>query len=886
MQIARRLIPILLLAALLFGCQGEELEDLNPPWTSGALQIEMCMPYIGQQNVSLAMRPVIIFDKPVDQSSLAGQISLARVDDGVETELPIELAVDGRSVWIDHEPGLEQLTDYVIHFGDRISGIDGRRFTGLNVSFSTEGHNPIAGRRPEVIALMPIVDNRVYEIATLWAAFSEPIQTATVVYGDTVRLTRDSDESLVPTTIWPGWTVMTIDPDEYLIVGESYTLTIGSGIEDLNGESLIEYVYGFTALFSGELVDLTVTHCPSANDPDTPCGNTEIDDLPTSKVTGRSSNTFYTISKLIGEGYVYHGGPLRSVMGGAETNPDITPVLLPRGQQVNVSALGVSLGGELSTGVTSGPMTLTLLSDVYGFQLGAEYLYGSPGGKPGMYMILDTALVAQTPLVNAMFSQNILGTQLVGTSEVNPQTGDLFMDLGSYITLDLLGERATTVVSLSYQPPKDPYDFEPDTTPPSVVSVGPVPDSDNAPLTEPVTVTFDDVVLPASLEGKIRLRGGTHEGLWKFRGTTAVFHPSQPLEPLTQYTLMVDAGIEDMLGNAMEQGYSSTFTTRASEASAEAPTLGTTSPSQGGTHAVDMPVDLFFGQAIDRDSVEPGVNVSMIDVSSGGAVDGSWLVGFHQVRFIPNEQFTPGSTYRLTIGDSITNVEGVRLDTEPNRLAGGPDIEIEFNAVESLGYIPLVLMIAPVADADDSGFLGIGEQPTPENSISMDIALIKESSYASGIMVAFARGLEDVGGRQVFGLDLGAGILMHVTSTSIELALEKGSKEEPGLLDMGRIIIASTDPGSADIYDLGDGGLGLDILMQTEFSVENELLNGFLVHELVLSLDAAMDFTADGRMATLISGQSTIIMDVPIIGRLEIPADVRMRAVTPQLERP
>lgn len=105
----------------------------------------------------------------------------------------------------------------------------------------------------------------------------------------------------------------------------------------------------------------------------------------------------------------------------------------------------------------------------------------------------------------------------------------------------------------------------PDTTAPSVVSIDPTGGTTRVPLTQIVSVTFDEAIDPATVTASsLTLEdegGSTVPGAVTTSGDAATFTPDAQLDSLVTYTLTLTTGIADASGNALAAPVTSTFTT-------------------------------------------------------------------------------------------------------------------------------------------------------------------------------------------------------------------------------------------------------------------------------------------------------------------------------------
>jgi DNA-binding beta-propeller fold protein YncE len=110
------------------------------------------------------------------------------------------------------------------------------------------------------------------------------------------------------------------------------------------------------------------------------------------------------------------------------------------------------------------------------------------------------------------------------------------------------------------------HDVNPDTSPPSVITVYPTNNAINQPLTTRIAVSLTDwpelaTVNPSSFI--VRPVGGEPvAGSWGCTYTVLTFAPDAPLEPRTDYEIILPAGgIRDLVGNPIAAQFESTFST-------------------------------------------------------------------------------------------------------------------------------------------------------------------------------------------------------------------------------------------------------------------------------------------------------------------------------------
>ncbi|NEV93434.1 DUF3494 domain-containing protein [Psychroflexus sp. YR1-1] len=98
---------------------------------------------------------------------------------------------------------------------------------------------------------------------------------------------------------------------------------------------------------------------------------------------------------------------------------------------------------------------------------------------------------------------------------------------------------------------------------PIVVSTIPVDEAVNVPLDQVISATFNEELNPETLTSATYSVSGASEltGTLSYSEMTAFFTPAENLLPFTIYTGTVTTGIEDPMGNALQENYVWSFTT-------------------------------------------------------------------------------------------------------------------------------------------------------------------------------------------------------------------------------------------------------------------------------------------------------------------------------------
>lgn len=164
-----------------------------------------------------------------------------------------------------------------------------------------------------------------------------------------------------------------------------------------------------------------------------------------------------------------------------------------------------------------------------------------------------------------------------------------------------------------------------------------------------IDIRFSEAVRTSTVEGRFRIQPYV-PGAFVWDGPTVIFTPSAKLPPDTEFTIRIEAGFEDLVGNAAEIGLEPwVFRT------VGPPVVIRAAPNDGATGVpVDGAVDLDFDRLMDTASVEASIRLDppvSLRLSWSGET----------VRLMFDSQLRFGTTYTLTIGVSAADTGGNRL---------------------------------------------------------------------------------------------------------------------------------------------------------------------------------------------------------------------------------
>ena len=902
--IAPGLIAAVLMVLIFSGCASEYDPNKTIEVPAQVFNVIYTYPIHSMREVPLTSSLIIHYSKTVDPRTQPTAASLKVVNpDQTLTSVPLSMEVAGQNLIIKPNLPLEPLRHYELTVSADVRGANGEAAQvpagGTFVAFDTGAERPLAGIAPYVTTVLPDPGtNSVFDFQTYRVYFSEPLDQRSVKYGETVGFINEDGE-LVQGNLFTSSSQIVFDPDGDLHPGD-YALTIKKEIQDAGGESMEQDAsYTFHVISSYPHADLLVENCPTTGKHSSCTPTASADLMPASPYTNQPSNSMLVNSFLLGSSKVFVSGQLQAEMGNAGKFSSDIPLVIRKGQKLHATAMNAKLGGAIPTGLNTGEITIQVLTDSVGFLSASEKTGPVKGAPAALSLTLDAAMTTSNEVTNAMMAQTILGAQLFGTAFV--ENGVMIMQIAGFAEIFVLGERMATEMSLEMHNAGAVLPVAQE-EPPMVMSVSPSPGSKNVRLGDPITVVFNKPVSRESAEENIILQsfeGNLVSTDLLINGPKVQLIPEGPLEPDTSFVVVVQAGMADTEGLPTSYDMEFHFLTGAAEYSNDPPVVGTTNPGSKLSPLMPghLPLEVFFDQIMDPDTIELGDTFIVMDASDGNRpVPGTLVKSWYRFTFYPNEPFISTHAYRVLLSGEITNFQGIRLDADRNHEPGGyqgiNDVEIVFSAMERNHWVPLVLGLDPLIDRDGSGYIdGTERKPDPDmNYFKINFPLIPQPSYASGYMVSYVRGLDyDQIGQPFMDISLIPGNFMFATSTQIDLSVILGllglesEKDLPNgfLAPMGRIYIDELD-GFAPTVEGPHDTAQMNISMLTYFSLDNAYINYSLVHQLALDATGDLSFTPDGKMAVDINGNATMTMNltIPIIDitiPLPLPVLVSMR---------
>ncbi len=192
---------------------------------------------------------------------------------------------------------------------------------------------------------------------------------------------------------------------------------------------------------------------------------------------------------------------------------------------------------------------------------------------------------------------------------------------------------------------------------PLVLSTDPVAGATNVALNKVITVTFNEIMNPATItQASFTITGATPVvGTITYSGNTATFTPSTPLTVNTTYTGRITTAVKDENGNALQTDYVWTFSTGATLA----PVVIATDPLNNATGVpLNKTITATFNMPMDMLTI----NGTTFTVRQGTtAVAGVVTYNGTTAYFTPALPLTLNTVYTATITTGAKNTAGTPL---------------------------------------------------------------------------------------------------------------------------------------------------------------------------------------------------------------------------------
>jgi hypothetical protein len=458
----------------------------------------------------------------------------------------------------------------------------------------------------------------------------------------------------------------TFTPSAPLASFTTYTARISTGAQDLAGNALAaDYIWSFTTGIVPDSVPPTVTATsPASNAVLVPFNS----DISATFSEAMLSGTITSVSFTLRDGVIPVAGAVTYSGVTATFRPNV-PLTANNTYDATVSAtvtdlagnpLGVDYEWTFQTGATPDVavprVSFTVpADDATGVPLNriVSVVFSEPMDPATMTVANVTVQQLDTPVPGTVSYAGVTVT-FQPDSPLEPLT--TYSATVTAAASDLAGNSLIENYVWNFQTGAGP-----DLTRPFVLTT--IPDDGDlaVSLDTAVTVTFNEAMAPLSINDiSFTLEDGLVpvDGNVTLVGASAVFVPTLPLDPLTEYTGTVTTAATDLAGNALAVEYAWTFTTGLA-LDEEAPTVVLTTPADEAINVpLDASVNATFSEAMNPLSVD---NVSFEVVGPdllplNGTVNYDVLTRI--ATFTPTVDLESGNTYTATITTEVTDLAG------------------------------------------------------------------------------------------------------------------------------------------------------------------------------------------------------------------------------------
>mgnify|MGYP005749826947 CR=1 FL=1 len=771
LTLRHHLLGVLLACLGLAGCGDEQ----SVTFPGRGAELFYSYPNVGQDGVSTRAPVVLRLSHPLaDPLSLdTSMVNLVRDSDDAPVATDVRVA-DGsadRSIVLQPQQALAPGETYRVNVValETTEGPVAIPATPMTFTTALASKGPrsvqVSDAALTLVEMFPDNDALpILDFSSLRFRFSQPLDAGTVRYGDTVEL-RDADGMLVPANVLASAHFLTLDPNDNLNAGESYTVTFSNQLGSRYGASLDApfagaYSFTFTPGNSGPTERMALI-APASGEK--------------SVLTGDTVNLVPVIAVLLGDNtQSQQQGDVFAELAFVPNYPDATPLRIARGSTLSGDALDIRVSGEVPAGFDSGDVTVQFITDATGYLLPNPFS-NAPDAPRQLRMKMDIAITTGNPVANAGFTQNVLHLELIGQAIV--ENGVLTTDALTVVESDVLGlETAHGVLSFRMQAyadqigaPLPPIDV----TAPSIVSW--MPGDDNALKQrkgEPVIVFFNEALDPASLDGRVQVWANDIEaGDVSIRLDGAALVINSAFDYNSSYRIELLDGITDLAGNVLPATTLAFDTAEFVSAPLASPFVTTAYPGNpcriaagsrdlanniagrcDGGQAEDDRLPLArlpanrdirvrFSQNMDRDSIILGQSfrVEQIDAAGTvlGSVDGLLTVGDRELSFMPDEPWQQDALYQYTLvsnndatassctaGTMVCAANGLPLKTRllattpgaaPALNGGGGNLVVAFRGGAPLSSAYTQLANLPTADVNGNTLRDAAEDNAVDN---------------------------------------------------------------------------------------------------------------------------------------------------------------------------
>ncbi|MCG8391554.1 MAG: Ig-like domain-containing protein [Pseudomonadales bacterium] len=555
----KKTIATLTSALLLAACGGEDSGTIDTDnWNAGTQSLVYSYPARGQTEIATPAPVILRFTSAVDTSTAQDHITLHQGNrNGPTVSYTLREIDNGRGLVLTPDSQLTPLTRYTVVV-DGLPLVDGDTDSHV-FAFTTRALEE--GPRSQVLASEDFALSRlvpdgqalpVMDFSSFRLQFTQPLDPASVQYGDSLALTGPGGE-LVEARVLVDGPYLTLDPADDLTAGQNYTLSLADGLSSTAGNSFAADSYTLTPGDSHPREVMVQQVSDSANR------------AVLSPLTGLPINEVPVNATLLGEdNATQQGGDVHAELAFVPNYPDVTPFTVPRSTILAGTSIDVNIGGEVPAGFSTGAVNVHFLSDASGYLLPNPYSQRADAPRQ-VRLFMDVAMSTEDPTANGAVTQDILHIELVGTALV--KDGIMTIDAVSVVEPNILGqERGYGTLSFhmeAYPDQQNPPQQVADTTPPELQSWAPGEDASAHLSSDPIVLNFSEPLNPATVtKSRIALQENGTDIPYSLEqdGAAIILRPDNGLQHPTQsdfstridyvYDIILGEGLTDLAGNA------------------------------------------------------------------------------------------------------------------------------------------------------------------------------------------------------------------------------------------------------------------------------------------------------------------------------------------------
>ncbi len=475
--------------------------------------------------------------------------------------------------------------------------------------------------------------------------FSEPVDPATIAF------TLSAGGAAVPCTMSYSGTTAIFTPSSSLAYATLYTATVSAGVKDVAGNAMPnDYFWSFMTGTAPDILPPGVT----ATTPATGAAAVAVTIAPS--VTFSEPVDQATIAFTLSAG----GAAVPCTMSYSGTTAIFTP------------SSSLTYGTRYTATVSAG------VKDLAGNAMPNDYVWSfMTGTAPD---ILPPGVTATTPATGATGVAVNIAPSVTFSEPVDPTTIALTLGAGGLAIAGNITYSGTTAIftpssSLAYStlytatvsagvkdlagnamPNGYFWSFmtgtAPDLLPPGVTATTPATGATGVAVNIAPSVTFSEPVNQATIAFTLSAGGAAVPCTMSYSGTTAIFTPSSSLTYGTQYTATVSAGVKDLAGNAMPNGYFWSFMTGTAP-DILPPGVTATTPATGATSvAVNIAPSVTFSEPVNQATIAFTLNAGGVPVAGNITYSGTIAI------FTPSSSLTYGTQYTATVSAGVKDLAG------------------------------------------------------------------------------------------------------------------------------------------------------------------------------------------------------------------------------------